>query len=257
MISLGEIIDVVLGRKFTIECSNIVLRGRDDSIGPYFSGPGVISGDISGPFTVSVHDSLKKDPEQFMELVNAVNRGLMMCFDATDYSECEWTGGWLNPTIRVSNVSRSFVTGTFSQLSADIPLTSFDSFRSSTVNYYSGHLGVPMLEVTNIQRTRGNEIEQRSTHWDRTQLEFDGGTIVIQEDEKKGRTLVSTSHMEGWTPPYCEIGLADAIGFVCATPTRPRITIRYFDNRASLFIRETPSDLRSGLPRPIAYPRAS
>jgi hypothetical protein len=34
---------------------------------------------------------------------------------------------------------------------------------------------------------------------------------------------------------------------------RPRITVRYLDNTGLLFVRETPSSLRSGLPRPIAY----
>ena len=58
MLSISEIIDDVLGRAFTIECWNIVLRGRDDSAGKYFSGPGVISGNIAGPFTVKAHNSL-------------------------------------------------------------------------------------------------------------------------------------------------------------------------------------------------------
>jgi hypothetical protein len=253
MTSLSELIDDVLGCEFTIECSNIVCRGRDDSVAPCFAGPGVISGGVSGPFTVSLHDSLEKDSKQFIELVNAAHHGLMVCFDATDYDGCEWTGGWLNPTIRGIHVSRSFVTGTFSQLTTDMPLTSFDTFRNSTANYYSGDLRLPMLEVANIQRSRGEEIERRSTHWDRTQLEFEGATVVITKDEEKNRTVVSSAHAGGWGPPYCEVGLADAIGFTCATAKLPRITIRYFDDKAILFIRETPSDVESRFPRPIFY----
>ena len=253
MTSLSQIIDEVLGRDFTIECSNIVCRGRNDSVPPYFAGPGVISGGVSGPFTVSLHDSLEKDSKQFIELVNRVHHGLMMCFDATDYDGCQWTGGWLNPTIHGIHISRSFVTGMFPQLTADIPLTSFDTFRNSTANYYFGDLGLPMLEVANIQRSRGKEVERRSTYWDRTVLEFEGSTVQISKDEEKNRTVVSSAHTEDWGPPYCEVGLADAIGFTCATKKRPRITIRYFEDRAILFVRETPSDVEPRIPRPIFY----
>jgi hypothetical protein len=252
MTSISEIIDDVLGRGFTIECSNIVLRGRDDSAGTYFSGPGVISGNIAGPFTITVHNSLKRDPGKFIELENEVGRGLMMCFDAIDYHDCKWTGGWLSPIIQGPSSGRCLIMGNFSQLAANLPLTGFDEFRNSTVNYYVGDLRLPMLEMANIQRTRGEEVEHRSTHWDRTKLNFDGASVVIQEDEAESRTIVSTEHIEGWDPPYCEVGLADAIGFVCATPVRPRITGRYLDT-GLLFVRETPSSSQSKLPRPIAY----
>jgi hypothetical protein len=110
-----------------------------------------------------------------------------------------------------------------------------------------------MLEVANIQRSRGEEVERRSTHWDRTVLEFEGATVLISKDDEKNRTVVSSAHIEGWGPPYCEVGLADAVGFACATAKRPRITMRYFDDKATLFVRETPSDVESRIPRPIFY----
>jgi len=229
MTRISEVIDDVLGRGFTIECSSIVLRGFDDSAGPYFSGPGVISGNIAGPFRVTVYDSLEKDPGNFIELSNEVDRGLAMRFDAIDYHDCKWTGGWLNPVIESASSCRCLVTGNFPQLTTDLPLTPIDEFRNSTVNYYVSDLRLPMLEVANIQRTRGDQVEQQSTHWDQTRLKLDGAPVVIQEDERESRIIVSTEH-QGWAPPYCEVGLADAIGFLCATPLRPRITVRYFDN---------------------------
>jgi hypothetical protein len=210
MTRISEIIDDVLGRGFTIECSSIVLRGRDDSAGTYFSGPGVISGDIAGPFTVTVHHSLEKDSRKVIELMDEVPPGLMMCFDAIDYHGCKWIGGWLNPIILGPSSSRCLATGNFWQLTANRPLTPFDKFRNSTVNYYVGGLRLPMLEVANIQRTRGNEVEQISTHWDRTELKLNGASVVIQEDEEESRTIVSTEHNEGWGPPYCEVGCASA-----------------------------------------------
>src|SRR6266496_2295198 len=177
----------------------------------------------------------------------------MMCLDAIDYHGCKWRGAWLNPIMHGPSSSRCLVMGNFSQLTADLSLTPFDEFRNSTVNYYVGGLRLPMLDVANIQRTRGNEVEQISTHWDRTELKLNGASVVIKEDEEESRTIVSTEHNEGWGPPYCEVGLAHAIGFVCATPVRPRITVRYFDNTGLLSIRETPSSSRSELFRPIAY----
>src|SRR5207253_3736759 len=93
----------------------------------------------------------------------------------------------------------------------------------------------------------------RSTHWDRTQLELDAASVLIREDEAESRTMVSIQHTKEWSAPYCEVGLADAIGFACAVVARPRVTIRYFDDSALLFLRKTPSDSRTGLPRPIAY----
>src|SRR6266478_6962036 len=126
MTSIKEIIDDVLGRGFTIECSSIVLRGRDDSAGMYFSSPGVISGNIAGPFTITVHDSLEKDPGKFIELTNEVSRGLMMCFDAIDYHGNKWTGGWLNPLIEGPSSGRCLLMGNFAQLTTDLPLAGFD-----------------------------------------------------------------------------------------------------------------------------------
>lgn len=251
MIRISEIIDDVLGQEFRIECPKISLRAHDNEY--WFSGPGILSGEDNGPLAVNLHDSIAKTPAQYIDLLNACRKGLKMCLDATDYHGREWIGGWLNPIIQGSGTSHSFVSGSFSQLSTDTALTAFDEFRNATALYYGSNLQLPMLEMADIQRMRGAEIEQRSSHWDKTQLKLGDATVILQEDEEENRTVVSVEHSEAWTPPYCETGLADAVSFVCANLIRPRITIRYFDKKCILFIRQTPTPRRSKLPRPIAY----
>jgi hypothetical protein len=250
MTSVTEIIDEVLDRSFEIECAEIVLRGRDDHVPPFFLGPGMISGRRTGPFRVRLHNELEKNGK---EIIKLWREPPMMCCDAIDYFGNKWTGGWLHPMIHGQSATRCWIEGQFPQLSVDIRLSAFETFRDTTVLYYANELRLPMLEVAEIQRKRGSEVEQISTDWDRTELDFEGSRVVVHGDAEKGRTLVSTSHTQGWGPPYCEVGLADSIGFSCSTPARPRVVVRYLKDRAILFVRETPSDAESRLPRPIAY----
>jgi len=250
MTSINEIIDEVLGRSFEIECAEISLRGRDDSIGPFFKGPGMISGRASGPFTVRLHNTMQKDAGEALKMWTDPP---LVCCDARDYFGNEWTGGWLHPMIHGRSATRCWVEGRFPQLSVDCRLTSLDQFRDSTVIYYSDELRLPMLEVAEIQRRRDSEIEQISTEWDRTQFDLEGSRVTVHADAENERTLVSTTHTEGWGPPYCEVGLADSIAFVCSAPVQPRVVVRFFNDRALLFVRETHTETKSGLPRPIAY----
>jgi hypothetical protein len=248
-----SVIDEVLGRSFEIDCAEIALRGRDSD--EYrFSGPGAISGRSAGPLSVHLHNRQSQVPGTFLEIVNAAHRGEMpMCFEAEDYHGFKWVGGWLNPIILGTAPARCFIVGKFSQLSTDVPITVFDTHKKATVVFYPGDLRLPMMEETEIHTLRGGAVEQESSEYDHTQLDFDGAEVVIRYDRENDRTIFSTTHADQWLPPLCEVALDDAIRFTCGTAARPRVAVRYLKNKAIVFIRETVDSLPPGLPRPIAY----
>lgn len=252
MRNISSILDEVLGCSFEIECAEIRLRGSDNTY--RFSGPGSITGQRDGPLNLNVHNRQRQRPGEFFDLVNAASEGAIpMCLDATDYTGCNWVGGWAHPMIIGTAPARCYVTGSFPQLFTDLAPTSLDERRNSTVNFYPSSFRLPMMEVTDVHRIRRHSVERRSSEYDHTELDFDGAVVMIREDSATNRTEVSTTHSPDWSPPYCETALANALQFVCASPAQPRVTIRYLADRTSLFIRQTPTVSKSALFRPIAF----
>jgi hypothetical protein len=255
MRSIGSIVDLIVGQSFEIECIKIKIRGqgRHAFEEPYFSGPGSITGDVTGNFRFRLYDTLDRSPKEIVRLSNlAAVRTEPMAIDADDYAGTEWTGAWFIPAIHVSpDTARCFVTGEFPQLSTRVAFTAFERERNATVNYYASVPELPMLKKSHRHHIREDNVELVSIHWDRTDLNFAGADVKIILDEKKNRTRVSTTYRDEWRPPYCEVGLTDAFAFITATNLRPRITVRGFQEDALVFIRYTPEEPRTGMLRPI------
>lgn len=254
MRSIGSMIDEFLGRSFEIDCAKIEVMGEQDHEEPYFSGPGSITGDAEGFFHFRLYNILEKEPKDLIRLTHvARDCSEQMRLFADDYEGTNWTGGSFFPEIQISSeTGKCLVTGKFPQLDTRIAFTSFDRQPNTTTILYSAGLRLPMLTGSKTQTIRGELIECETSRHDRCDLDFDGALITVSVDEEKGRTILSTTYSEGWKPPYCEVGLADAVAFVSATEMRPRITIRGFEEDAIVFLRFTPEQPRTGMPRPIA-----
>jgi hypothetical protein len=91
----------------------------------------------------------------------------------------------------------------------------------------------------------------QSTRADRTILEEDGFHIVFKQDLGTDHTQVIMRNRSELMPPIAEIALAEAIIYLTGRACRPRLTARYFEDRAQLFIRDTSTLPRTGLPGPL------
>lgn len=254
MRSISQIIETALGRSFEIDCKRIRLRNQKElHFEPArFFGPGSISADSEGHFRFRMFDTHQRDPKELIALVRSARSGEEpMAIDAEDYEGTSWTGAWFIPDVTVSSSGAAcVVTGEFPQLSTRVPLSGDHNAHTTTI-YFSETFRLPMTGRSYSQRVRNDEVERVSVHHDRTELSFHGAEIIINVDEAGHETVVSTTYGGAWKPPLCEVGLRDALAFVTAVAIYPRITVRAFDNDALVFLRSTPKEARTGMPRPI------
>jgi hypothetical protein len=142
------------------------------------------------------------------------------------------------------------ISGEFPQLSTRVKHSAGDKPQTTSI-HYAGTFSLPMQKGSHSQQIRDGQVVRVRAHWDHTELDFDGASISINVDEEKERTSVATSYQGTWQPPFCEVGLRDALAFVSANSLHPRVTIRGFEHDALVFVRRTPEDSRTGMPRPV------
>jgi hypothetical protein len=79
----------------------------------------------------------------------------------------------------------------------------------------------------------------------------DGFRIVFSDDLELGGTRVVAKTHADLSPPIAEIALAESVEYILCRPCRPRVTVRYFEDDALVFIRECRVQVRTGLPSPL------
>ena len=173
---------------------------------------------------------------------------------AKDYSGIDWVGGWAIPNIEYARTSQFMVSGDFSQLTTDIQKSENDKKTDVTEIVFADKLNLPMTQVVEEKRLRGDEIILSRTWRDRHELDFNGARVEFFESSSADRTHIIAEHKGGLEPPYCEVWLAEALGFIRARLAYPRIAIRHLEKDALVFIRNTPGDTRSDMLRPILGP---
>jgi hypothetical protein len=167
---------------------------------------------------------------------------------ATDLDFIEWSGGWFSPSLGF-DTGRDTVSGTFPQLSTRVKLTTGSEERNSTALFYAEDLSLPRLEPIKI--SAGDTVEKSPKRFDLQSIHRNGFRIVFSDNLEFGGTqVVAETHVD-LSPPIAERALAESVEYILCRPCRPRVTVRYFEDDALVFIRECRVQVRTGLPGPL------
>lgn len=259
MLSTDDVIEMTVGKAFEIDCPDIQVLGIRDSDFRLYKGPGVIVGAKRGPISFRLHNQIDMSAGA-LESMRPIENGKLgapvnqVRVFAKDYSGIDWVGGWAVPNIEYARTSQFMVSGDFSQLTTDIQKSENDKKTDVTEIVFADKLNLPMTQVVEEKRVRGDEIILSRTWRDRHELDFNGARVEFFESSSADRTHIIAEHKGGLQPPYCEVWLAEALGFIRARLAYPRIAIRHLEKDALVFIRNTPGDTRSDMLRPILGP---
>jgi hypothetical protein len=243
-----SILKQTLGRPFEIECPTVRIMGRHDFDEPFFKGPGILRGGIDGPIQFRIFDHLPPSQEDNLRILKAINSREPMRLFATDLDFTEWSGGWFSPSLGF-DTGRDTVSGTFPQLSTRVKLTTGSEERNSTALFYAENLSLPRPEPIKI--SAGDTFEKSPKGFDLHRIHRDGFRIVFSDNlEFAGTQVVAETHVD-LSPPIAEIALAESVEYILCRPCRPRVTVRYFEDDALVFIRECRVQARTGLPGPL------
>lgn len=249
MCTVESILQQTLGRPFEIECPIVRIMGRHGYDQPFFKGPGVLRGGIDGPIEFRVFDDLHHSLEENVRVLKAINSREPLRLFATDLNFTEWTGGWFSPTLGFQG-GRDTVSGTFPQLGTRVRLAAGPEERNSTALYYAENLSLPRPGPIKII-SAGDKVEKSTNRFDLHTIEHDEFRIVFSENQELGITQIVSNTHPRLSPPIAEIALAESIEYILCRPYRPRVTVRFFDDDALVFIRECRSQVRTGLPGPL------
>jgi hypothetical protein len=248
MSDVESILKQILGRPFEIECPTVRIMGRHDFDEPLFKGPGILRGGIDGPIQFRIFDDLPPSREDNLRILKAINSREPMRLFATDIDFTEWSGAWFSPSLGF-DTGRDTVSGTFPQLITRVKLTAGSEERNSTALYYTENLKLPRPEPIKI--SAGDTVEKSPKRFDLHSIHRDGFRIVFSDNLVFGGTqVIAETHVE-LSPPIAEIALAESVEYVLCRPCRPRVTVRYLENDALVFIRECRVQVRTGLPGPL------
>jgi hypothetical protein len=103
-----------------------------------------------------------------------------------------------------------------------------------------------------VKRFHGDKVISTSVWGDYHNIIFGDSSISMQESTDKERTHVTASHTDGFTAPYAENWITEALIFITARMFYPRMVIRHFEKDALIFIRATPQNTMSGMPPPFS-----
>jgi hypothetical protein len=248
MSDVESILQQTLGRPFEIECPTVRIMGRHDSDEPFFKGPGVLRGGIDGPIQFRIFDHLPPLREDNLRILKAINSREPMRLFATDLDFTEWSGGCFSPSLGF-DTGRDTVSGTFPQLSTRVKLTTGSEERNSTALFYAENLSLPRPEPIKI--SAADKAEKSSKRFDLHSIHRDGFRIVFSDNLEFGGTQVFAETRVDLSPPIAEMALAESVEYILCRPCRPRVTVRYFEDDALVFIRECRVQVRTGLPGPL------
>ena len=248
MSDVEAILQQTLGRPFEIECPTVRIMGRQDFDEPFFKGPGVLRGGIDGPIEFRIFDYLPPAREDNVRILKAINSREPMRLFATDLNFTEWSGGWFSPSLGFHGGCDT-VSGTFPQLSTRVKLTTGSEERNSTAIFYAENLSLPRPEPIKI--SAGDTVEKNPKRFDLHSIHRDGFRIVFSDNLEFGGTQVVAETRADLPPPIAEMALAESIEYILCRSCRPRVTVRYFEDDALVFIRECRVQVRTGLPGPL------
>lgn len=235
-----------------MDCRDIEIHRFKDNQTILFKGPGVIRGGSSGKlfFKLFNQSEITKNTFDYIAKIHSgedpesVNVKLLI----EDYDGVKWNGAWSVPEINLFQKSNFTITGKFDQLATRIDKIDGDEDIGITELVYIGSLNLPLTGSVYEKRLHGDEVISTKVWNDHHEIVFNNSTIIFQESSKRERTSVKAKHSDGFSPPYVENWIAEALIFSTARMIYPRITIRHFEKNALFFIRETPEKSASAMP---------
>jgi hypothetical protein len=245
-----------VGRQIEIDCVDIEIHRFEDNLPPLFKGPGVIRSDAAGPLSYKVYNQIQVNEGIFTYLKQIREDNdpdqTNLRLSATSYDGIRWSGGWSIPALNIFQIPNLLVEGEFDQLAARIDKLQGDSTTNCTELVFSDYFDLPLAGMITIQSLHGEEVISTSRWKDHHEVAFNDSVIRFQRTSDKARLHVTASHGAGFTPPYVENWIAEALTFITARIISPRMTIRHFEKDALIFIRATPKSIDSGMPPPFS-----
>jgi hypothetical protein len=260
--SIDELIEKLVGKPFEIECREIRVHGMLDHCPPIYRGPGVLKSGKDGKITFRMHNQIAADALALSSLQRikpggGIEPSQHVRIVAEDYQDVDWTGAWSLPRKHYARGDNSVISGEFDQLTTRIPKMKGDKRKNLTEIVYGHTLDLPLTKWIESTQRRGRKVIRKEFRAIQHDLDFKGSKVSILESEDGERSHVTAKGRLGFRPPHAEIWLADAIVFLTARLRYPRLWIRYFEDSALIFLRDAPSDSRSGMPPPLGgFPMA-
>ncbi|MEQ9358074.1 hypothetical protein [Coleofasciculus chthonoplastes] len=242
-----------VGREFEIECHDIEVHGIPDNCPPLYKGPGVISGKEKGAFSFRLHNQIPLSEKDFNLFIgkNLQNEDIQARIFAIDYEGIHWTGGWSIPNVYSSKSGKFIVHGQFEQLSTIVKRYEGNICSNTTELVFANIPEVPLTELVEEERKHRGEKVYSRTWANRHELNFNGVKINFLISNNDNLFHITADHKEGFLAPYVENWIPEALTFITATLTYPRMIIRHFEDESRIFLRNTPSNIKSKMPSPI------
>ena len=255
MIFLSSLSEMYVGKQFEIDCVDIEIHSFEDNQPPIFKGPGVIRGDRAGRLKYKVYNQIQVN-EGIFDYLKRIrehddSKRTNIRLFAKAYDGIEWNGGWSIPAVNLYEAPYLLIDGEFDQLATRVNKLEGDRTINSTELVFADHLKLPFAGTLKVESFHDEEVISTSFWRDHHELTFEDTSILFQESSDRSRLHVEARHGERFTPPYVENWITEALIFVTARMTYPRMVIRHFEKDALVFIRATPTDIESGMPPPF------
>lgn len=253
MVFITSLTEKLVGREFEIECNDIEVHGILDNCPPLFKGAGIITGQKKGAVSFRLHNQIEISEEALRLAFNQgkQNEVTQVRVFAKDYDNINWTGGWSIPNIKPSKSGKFIVHGQFDQLATRVKKSEGDSRNNTTELVFPNIPDLPLTELIEEKILhQGEEIFSRR-RFDRHELDFNKSKIHFYSSNSNKLFYVSADNSEGFSAPYVENWIPEALTFITASLVYPRMVIRHFQDDALIFLRNTPSETKSKMPPAI------
>ncbi|MEG6586714.1 hypothetical protein [Dendrosporobacter sp. 1207_IL3150] len=245
-----------VGKEFEIDCVDIEIRGSEDFTPSIFKGSGIIRGDKNGRLRFKVYNQLQVDKKMFdyLKLLKESNdpnekicRLKILAYDGT-----EWSGGWTIPEVILYQSPYLKIEGELDQLTTRVTKLKGDTTRNTTELVFSEYPDLPFTGSIKVQRIRGDEVISTSYGKDHHEVKFEDTIILFRESFDKSRLHIEAGNTDGFTPPFVETWIMEALIFVTARMLHPRMVIRHFEKDALVILKSTPQNVLSGMLPPFS-----
>lgn len=255
MVFLSSLPEKYVGKQIEIDCIDIEIHRFEDHQPPIFKGPGVIRGNKAGRLSYKVYNQIQVNEEIFTYLKQIREeddpKKTNLRLIAEGYDGMKWNGGWSIPGLNLFEAPYLLVEGEFDQLATRVGKHKGDPTTNSTELIFSDNFDLPLAGTVKVQSFHGEEVVSTSYWGDHHEVVFDDSVIKFQKSSDKSRLHVTASNSDGFTPPYIENWISEALTFITARTIYPRMIIRHFEKDALLFIRATPKSIKSGMLPPF------
>lgn len=256
MMFLSSFAEKYVGKEFVIDCVDIEIKGFSDHQPPIFKGPGHIRGDRAGRLTYKVYNQfpVSKDIFEYLKQIKESDDPKVknIRLKATAYDGTKWSGGWSIPEVDFFQSPHLLVTGEFDKLTTRVSKLKGDKKINYTELIFDANFDLPFGGNVEVKHFHGEDLILTSCWGDHHKLIFEGTPIVFQRSSDKERLHIEAYHSEGFTPPFVENWITEALVFSTARVIHPRIEVRHFQEDSLVTIKSTPISSQNGMIPPFS-----